>query len=472
MQLSVVRIKKRIWTGWIATLPLFVAIFGLLPTDCGALPLFARQTGQNCLSCHAGGQFPELTAYGRKFKLTGYTMGERATVPLAIMGVASSARVSSTAGSTDTEGDFPHNGRFEFTTASLLCCGKVTDNLGMFVQWTWDRFDHLNDQGKWISRSHVDQVDLRYADRFINKDHDLIVGATLNNNPGVTDVWNTHNSAFTPVPGYVPVGNPGGNAGGPFVDVPAMPIIQSLGQTSAGATAYAFWNNLVYAELGGYKVAEKAFSAFGEVGANEMDSFRRLKGFNPYWRLALNHDWGANSAMVGLHGMSAQTYFDSADIDGPTARFNDFGIDGQYQYVLDPHVITAMFSYTHEKQRYADSLWNTANPEYEGAFANSSNTLDYRRAKLTYVYEARYGASLAYTSVRGSSDSILNANPSAVPNSRLWVPEIFWNPVQYVRVGLQYYMWDQYQGAKSNYDGNGRNARDNNTVFLYVWAAY
>jgi hypothetical protein len=105
-------------------------------------------------------------------------------------------------------------------------------------------------------------------------------------------------------------------------------------------------------------------------------------------------------------------------------------------------------------------------------FANSSNTLDYRRAKLTYVYEARYGASLAYTSVRGSSDSILNANPSAVPNSRLWVPEIFWNPVQYVRVGLQYYMWDQYQGAKSNYDGNGRNARDNNTVFLYVWAAY
>ena len=47
MQLSVVRITKRIWTGWIATLPLFVAICGLLPMECGALPLFARQTGQN-----------------------------------------------------------------------------------------------------------------------------------------------------------------------------------------------------------------------------------------------------------------------------------------------------------------------------------------------------------------------------------------------------------------------------------------
>jgi hypothetical protein len=463
---------KRIQGGFLAAFPVFAAIFGLLPTDCEALPLFARQTGQNCLSCHAGGQFPELTPYGRKFKLTGYTMGERATVPLAIMGVASSARVASTTGSSDVEDDFPHNGRFEFTTASLLCCGKVTDNIGMFIQWTWDRFDHLNDRDKWVSKTHVDQVDLRYADRFINKDRDFIVGATLNNNPGVTDVWNTHNSAFTPVPGYVPVGNPAGNAGGPFVDVPAMPIVQSLGQSSAGVTAYLFWNNLVYAELGGYKAAEKAFSMFGEPHASDIDSFRRLKGLNPYWRLALNHDWGANSGMIGIHGMSAQTYSDSADTGSPTARFNDFGVDGQYQYILDPHVFTGMFSYTHEKQRYADELWNADNAGYLGIFANSSNTLDYLRAKATYVYEAKYGASLAYTSVRGSSDAILYSNPSAVPNSRLWVPEVFWNPVQYVRVGVQYYKWEQYQGAKSNYDGNGRNARDNNTLFLYVWAAY
>ncbi|MEO6147078.1 MAG: hypothetical protein ABIT70_08515, partial [Sulfuriferula sp.] len=47
-----------------------------------AVPSFARQTGQNCVACHAGGQFPELTPYGRLFKLTGYTLGERA-LPLA-----------------------------------------------------------------------------------------------------------------------------------------------------------------------------------------------------------------------------------------------------------------------------------------------------------------------------------------------------------------------------------------------------
>ena len=35
------------------------------------MPAFARQTGQECIACHVS--FPELTPYGRYFKLTGYT---------------------------------------------------------------------------------------------------------------------------------------------------------------------------------------------------------------------------------------------------------------------------------------------------------------------------------------------------------------------------------------------------------------
>ena len=50
--------------------------------DAHAIPAFNRQTGQNCVACHAGGQFPDLTAYGRLFKLTGYTIGTR-SLPLA-----------------------------------------------------------------------------------------------------------------------------------------------------------------------------------------------------------------------------------------------------------------------------------------------------------------------------------------------------------------------------------------------------
>ncbi len=36
-----------------------------------AVPAFARQTGQNCIACHVGGFGPQLTPFGRAFKLDG-----------------------------------------------------------------------------------------------------------------------------------------------------------------------------------------------------------------------------------------------------------------------------------------------------------------------------------------------------------------------------------------------------------------
>lgn len=69
-------------------------LFGSLPSTASALPLFARQTGQNCVSCHAGGQFPELTPYGRMFKMTGYTIGQRVSIPISVMGLASVSEVA------------------------------------------------------------------------------------------------------------------------------------------------------------------------------------------------------------------------------------------------------------------------------------------------------------------------------------------------------------------------------------------
>ena len=40
------------------------------------------------------------------------------------------------------------------------------------------------------------------------------------------------------------------------------------------------------------------------------------------------------------------------------------------------------------------------------------------------------------------------------------------------RLGLQYTHFTKYLGARSNYDGLGRNAGDNDTLFVYLWAAY
>jgi hypothetical protein len=69
-------IRQLLRRNWVIA----IAVCLLYAPSAPALPIFVRQTGQSCIACHAGGQFPELTPYGRMFKLNGYTFGER-TVP-------------------------------------------------------------------------------------------------------------------------------------------------------------------------------------------------------------------------------------------------------------------------------------------------------------------------------------------------------------------------------------------------------
>ena len=41
-----------------------------------------------------------------------------------------------------------------------------------------------------------------------------------------------------------------------------------------------------------------------------------------------------------------------------------------------------------------------------------------------------------------------------------------------VKFGLQYVHYNKFDGATLNYDGAGRNAGDNNTLFAYAWFAF
>jgi len=63
---------------------LLVLMFPAFPRNACAVPSFARQTGMPCSQCHTLSFGPALTAYGRQFKLNGYTFGEahgRSTAP-------------------------------------------------------------------------------------------------------------------------------------------------------------------------------------------------------------------------------------------------------------------------------------------------------------------------------------------------------------------------------------------------------
>jgi hypothetical protein len=486
---------------WLRLGPIFTAIAvssALVPIDAAALPVFARQTGQNCVACHAGGQFPELTPYGRMFKMTGYTIGSR-TVPLSVMGIASYAKVADTAKSDNTSADFQKNGDPIFASGSLFIAGKVTDNVGAFTQITYDNYATQDSNGAFHGHSQADNMDIRYADHFIDATKDLVYGVSLNNNPSVTDPWNTAPAWMQ----YVPVPSPTSYQ---FTDGAAPYPGYGAGGNIAGISTYLFWNKTIYAELGAYKSANGAFSFMSEGIDSSGKTY--LKGINnPYWRIAYSHEWGANNVMFGTSGMIAHVFDPGSDTSDSNnlGRFRNIGIDSQYQYILDPHVFTAQLAYMRQVQNYSvNSLSGVSSPYFlingvtPVAPINSSDTINVFRAKVSYIHKAKVGGSLAYFGSTGTTNTLnqssgydtdgqitstdplgtgitstrVNGNLTGNPATRGLTYELFWTPIQYVRIGVQYTAYSKYNGASANYDGFGRNASDNNTLFLYLWAVY
>jgi hypothetical protein len=199
--------------------------------------------------------------------------------------------------------------------------------------------------------------------------------------------------------------------------------------------------------------------------------------------MTLTRAWGAHNLMVGTSGMVADVYDDPLDTSDPTTihHFRDIGFDSQYQYILDPNTVTAQLSYMCDSHRYPGFLANQPVDDVNGdplPDTNARDTVKVLRAKLSYVYAARYGGSLAHFSQTGTTNSALydplrvEGNVSGNPAISGWTYEAFWTPIQNLRIGLQYTTYDKFNGASRNYDGLGRNAGDNNSLFFYLWGAY
>jgi hypothetical protein len=145
-----------------------------------------------CSSCHYAP--PELTPFGRTFKLEGYTFTTKAQVtdegkghnsPLHLLETFPFSAILDLS-LTATKSPQPHtqNGNFQFPqAASIFLAGAWTSHIGSFVQVTYStQGDHFS----W------DNTDIRYA----NHDHKLFgkpitYGVTFNNNPTVEDLWNS-----------------------------------------------------------------------------------------------------------------------------------------------------------------------------------------------------------------------------------------------------------------------------------------
>jgi len=459
------------WTLWGLGLSLTLALWAG-PSQ--AIPVFARQTQQNCVACHVGGQYPELTPYGRYFKMTGYTQGVKQStddgiaIPIAFSAQFGVNRMANNvaSGNPAAPAGAPidaRNGQLAPDQVSVYSGGRVTDNIGVFAQYTfaWD-------QGNRRSGTFgADNVDVRYADHLLLGNTDLIAGASLNNNPGLTDIFNS-----SPAWSYPFQYSASGSATAP----PVQTFLEAQygGGTARGLNVYGYLNKTWYAELGLYGKTSGGIANIltytSDPNAPGHNGSVPLEGENPYYRLAYTTEWGPSNLMVGAFGMRSKV----GDGTGLATVYNDNGLDAQYQYISDPHVVSTQFRYTREKVSDPSNL----------AFGNTSANLRSIYAKAMYVYRAKYGAALAYWSEQGSADSAY-ADPAGAanffscvdapacttgsPNTRVWIPGIFWQPLQNVRLTLYKTFFTQFLGAGSNYDGSGRKASDNNSTYLYAW---
>jgi hypothetical protein len=284
-----------------------------------AVPSYSRQTGLPCASCHYAP--PELNAFGRKFKLEGYTFTTKAEVSddkkdhnsalhlleaFPLSAVFDASFTSTKAPQPDTQ-----NGNFEFPQdVSLFLAGAWTEHVGSFVQVTYDaQGDHFS----W------DNTDVRYAN---NKGHfmdkSLTYGLTLNNNPTVEDLWNS-----TPAWGF------------PFVSSDVAPgptagaiINGGLAQDVAGIGGYAMWNEHLYLAGTIYRSEH-----IGGSQPNPGTDFGfNVRGVAPYWRLAYQTSSGNNNLEIGTFGMHMKS--SPGAITGLEDSYTDWAADFQYDRTL------------------------------------------------------------------------------------------------------------------------------------------
>ena len=120
--------------GWISGTAMFVWL-SVGPAE--ALPSYARQTGQPCAACHTA--FPELTPFGRRFKIGGYTLGggDWQGPPISAMYMAGFTHTQSPQDAPPAPG-LHTNDNLVSQQVSGFVAGQLYGNLGSFIQITGD----------------------------------------------------------------------------------------------------------------------------------------------------------------------------------------------------------------------------------------------------------------------------------------------------------------------------------------------
>jgi hypothetical protein len=417
-----------------------------------AVPSFAIQTSQPCAACHIGAFGPQLTPYGRDFKLHGYTAndGKDHGLPLALTTQSSFTHTLQPQPGGAASG-FRPNDNFAVDQLSLYYAGQIAPKLGAFIELNYDGV---------AQQAALNNVDIRYASEGQLFGQDLLWGITANNNPTVQDPWNStpawgfpyNRSALAPTP-----------TASTLVD-------GGLGQRVAGVGVYTLWNDLLYLESDVYKgLNAPTLRALGQVPGDGDQT----AAFVPYARVALIKDWGskAHHAEIGAYALSANVVPGGDQTLGFGVHKTDVALDATYQFISDPSKVTSNRLSAHATYIHETAIMASGALALTGALPD--HWLDTMRFDVSYSFAATVTPSAQYFRTTGTADANYWTTPNGSPNSDGMILEIAYvpwgkpdSPFQNmnVRLAVQYVNY-------FSFDGSYADASRNNHFYFSLWTA-
>ncbi len=445
--------KKAMAVIVLSVIPVLVVLLMVAanPPKVQAVPSYARQTGLACSGCHYTP--PELNPAGRRFKLLGYVdradetkvvkadPGKKRAALDLLASLPLSAMLETSFTSTKSPVPGTQNGSVELPQdVSLFLSGAWTTHVGSFMQITYDtQDDHFG----------IDNTDVRYANITKLGGKELVYGLNVNNNPTVEDLWNS-----TPAWGYSWVADD-------WAPTPtAAPIVASLGQDVAGFGGYAMWNNHLYVDATLYR-SEHVGAAQPNSGT---DFGFNVRGLAPYWRVAWQQLTGKTQYEFGTYGMHMRS--SPGTVTGLEDDFTDWAVDTQIDRTLfRTDVLSFRGTYIRENS-------NLAAMAAAGAAAPGNHHLNTLNANVEYHIGNRASGTLGWFNTTGTADPFLyvpgdvSGSANGDPRGSGYIANVSYWPWQNLQLSAQYTGYTRFNGAKDNYDGAGRNASGNNTVYL------
>ena len=449
--------RRAVWAMRLAVPAASMLMLATMNPPAGAVPSFTDQTGQPCQTCHVGGFGPQLTPFGREFKLNGFTMRTKASIPLAAAVQGSFVHTNKDQNPAPTF--FKPNDNFAMDQANIFLAGGIGDHVGGFAMVT---YDGVGRQWSW------DDLDLRLVNKTQLGGKDLTYGFTLNNEPALADAWNTSpdwsfpytTSALAPTPGTSAL------------------IDGTFAANTLGLNAYAWYDHHLYLEAGAYTTpAAGTLTWLGVDPTSPGD----MHGLAPYGRIAYQTDFAGGTGEIGAFALKAAINPGRDRSSGYADHYSDVGIDASWQKPVGAgNTVALNLIYIHEASNLQAScaLGNIG----DGSDVNCAKfKLNEIRGDLSYYWHGKVGATLGAFSTTGSSNANLYA-PTNQPNSNGATVQLDYTPWgagnspmgprTNLRVGVQYTAYGKFNGAVTNYDGNGAKASDNNTLRIFSWLAF